>query len=82
MKNFEFNKDFNGLKKIKLDNYTYQFEKKATGGEIIIWSVAGAIVVCALAPAYIPYVALSGGLITSLYGIASTIKNKSKINKK
>ena len=65
---FDFNQiqqgNLNGLKIRKIDNDTYQFEEKATEGEIIIWSVVGAVVV------------FGGGLLASLYGIASIIEKK------
>lgn len=77
---FDFNQiqqgNLNGLKIKKIDNDTYQFEEKATEGEIIIWSVVGAVVICALSPSYVPYVVFGGGLLASLYGIASIIEKK------
>ena len=61
---------------LMIGNEKYTIEQRATEGEIIVYGLAGTILVCYFIPTYIPLALAWSGLLGSLYGIASIIKNK------
>lgn len=65
----------NGNFEFRAGNQRYEVKRAATEGEILTYGVIGGVIICALAPAIIPSAIAWSGLLGSLYGIASIIKD-------
>ena len=64
--------------RFEIGNQRYEVKKATTDGEVLIYGITGAAIICAFAPTMIPATIAWSGLLGSLYGIATIISKDKK----